>query len=138
MRHFGARYPIRLAGAIGLSVLTQMSGRVWKIMDAESQLAVLIAETEVYIYFAMIAPLCFLSIVLKGNGAPESAVHQVNTIDLIMQRAKLSQHHCTLIWKKLLEKYVEAAKPDLSKQPDLMAAFEEAKDEVLDQPPSTL
>ncbi|AOO81598.1 hypothetical protein BHK69_15080 [Bosea vaviloviae] len=110
--------------------------RAWHLVDPSSQFANLAVATSFWTYLAIFLPLCFVSILLRGNGAPEAAIEQVNTIEMIMRRSRLSQAQCGLIWRSLLEKYVSAARPDLAVKPNLVDAYKEVEVEIAaDVPP---
>jgi hypothetical protein len=61
--------------------------------------------------------------------APEAVVHAINTMQAILDRAKLSRVYEQMFWRTLLDKYVAAAKPDLSIAPDMGKVFDETKTE---------
>jgi hypothetical protein len=76
------------------------------------------------------APLTFLPLIFGKRNAPESVVHQINTIQAILDRSGLPRVAQQLVWRALINKYVDAAKPDLSAPPNLEAVFNETANEL--------
>jgi hypothetical protein len=77
--------------------------------------------------------------VIGKRSAPEAVVHTINTMQALLDRARLSKLNEQMFWRSVLEKYVAAAKPDLSTAPDMEKVFDEAGKEIPisnDQAPS--
>ena len=130
LKALGANYPIRICVAVGSAQLISLIARAWRVYNPDSPLADLAAGTSFWVYFIISLPICFISILIKGNGAPELAIEQVNTVELIMRRGQISQSNRAMIWRSLLEKYVNAARPDLGVKPDLVETYKEVEAEI--------
>jgi hypothetical protein len=128
----GARHPMRLYVGVAIGTFIKMSvgvlasaypdQMVWHALDADS----------LTWYLTIVTPLFFASLVFGHRGAPESVAQQVKTIELLMSHAGFTKAHAALIWKSLIDKYIKAMQPDLSRAPKLADLYKETAKEFGD------
>jgi hypothetical protein len=130
-RSLGAGHPIRLAIGIAFGIfLKAIMGALAAAYPESAALKSVDAYQSIW-FIIVCAPLPFLPIILGNRNAPESVVHTINTIQALLDRAKLSRVGEQLFWRSLVDKYVAAAKPDLSASPKMDDIFKEAAKEAL-------
>jgi len=98
-----------------------------------------VSAYQLYWFLIACSPLAFIPMVIGKRSAPEAVVHTINTMQALLDRARLSKLNEQMFWRSVLEKYVAAAKPDLSTAPDMEKVFDEAGKEIPisnDQAPS--
>jgi hypothetical protein len=128
----GAGYPMRLYLGAAIGTLIKMfvgvfasshpDRVVWHALDAFSLIW----------YLIIVIPLFFAPLVFGHKGAPESVAQQVNTIELLMSQAGFTKVQASLIWKALIDKYIKAMQPDLSRAPKLVDLYKETAKEFGD------
>ncbi|MCA1453553.1 hypothetical protein I6F35_10040 [Bradyrhizobium sp. BRP22] len=130
MKSLGAGHPIRFA--IGLAIGTVIKMVIDALSLALPEVLFLkgISSYQMHWYLLASAPLAFVPMVFGKRNAPESVVHTINTIQALLDRAKLSKPNEQMLWRALLEKYVSAATPELSSTPDPKQLFDEALKEL--------
>jgi hypothetical protein len=139
LRSLGAGHPIRLSIGIAFGALMKIIVDALAAGFPENEVLKSIAGYQSIWFIVVCAPLIFFPMVRGNRNAPEKVVHTINTIQALLDRAKLSQLSEQMFWRALLDKYVAAAKPDLSASPDMDAVFKEPAKEVPisnDQTPS--
>jgi hypothetical protein len=67
---------------------------------------------------------------LGKYGAPETAVHQVNTVKLLLEQSDFTTAQRQMIWRSLIEKYIKAAKADFSHPAKLQDLYHETAQDV--------
>jgi hypothetical protein len=117
-RFLGAHHPIRLTLGIAIGVLLKMAVGAMAAAYEHPSLTYL-GTWATYWYMLGCAPLMYATLLIGKRGAPETVVHQINTVDALLDRSGLSQESKKLVWRSLVTKYVEEAKPDLSQTPNL-------------------
>jgi hypothetical protein len=118
LRILGAHHPIRLAGGLAIAVIVKMLVGAVAAGWPHPSLAYL-GSYETWWYMIGCAPLLYLPLLIGKKGAPETVVHQINTVQALLDRAGLPRERQKLVWNALVSKYIEEAKPDLSRTPDL-------------------
>jgi hypothetical protein len=81
-------------------------------------------------YLIVVIPLFFGMVAFGRKDAPELAVQQVNTVRLLMSEAGLSAAQRQIIWRSVIDKYIDAVGPDLSRQPALTDAYPRTVNEL--------
>jgi hypothetical protein len=130
-RSLGAGHPIRLAVGVAFGIALKIAADVLSASYPESAALKTVAAYQSIWFIILCAPLVFVPIVFGKRSAPESAVHTINTIQALLDRAKLSRLGEQLFWRALLDKYVAAAKPDLRASPNMDDLFRETAKETL-------
>lgn len=125
----GGAHPLRFACAVCTAVFIQFIGKLGIVMYPGVTIFKIITEANLLEISAILIPVFFLSVLRGGKGAPEAAVQQVKTIELLIEKAGFSKPQKTMIWRALVDKYLQAAKPDLQIAPDLTSSFEEVRAE---------
>jgi hypothetical protein len=86
--------------------------------------------------YLLITPLFFSTIIFRRSGAPESAIHQVNTVQLLIDKGGFTNAQRQLIWRSLIEKYLRAIEPDISKEAKLSELIKESVEDIQKRPAS--
>jgi H+/Cl- antiporter ClcA len=139
LKALGAGHPIRLSIGIAIAVVLKIVADALALSSPGNAFLKGVSAYQMYWFVIACCPLAFIPVVLGKRNAPEAVVHTINTIQAILDRAKLSKTNEQMFWRALLDKYIAAAKPDLSGAPDMGKVFEEAKNEIpitSDQAPS--
>lgn len=123
----GTLFPVRLALGIAIGFAIKTCIHVLAETGADKSWVAFDEFNSIW-YIVVVAPWLFVPIIFGRRGAPESTVHHINTVDLLIARSGLSPHQKSLIWRSLIEKYLNAVQPDLSRpSPALSALLDEAK-----------
>jgi hypothetical protein len=72
----------------------------------------------------LMAPIAF-----GRKGAPEEVVHQIKTIEVLLNAAKFSPAQCRIVWHSLVQKYLAALQPSMVGRPKI-ELVEAAKREI--------
>jgi hypothetical protein len=139
LKALGAGHPIRLSIGIAIAVVLKILGDALALSFPENAFLKTVSAYQMYWFVIACCPLTFIPMVLGKRNAPEAVVHTINTIQALLDRAKLSKINEQMFWRALLDKYIAAAKPDLSGAPDIGKVLEETKAEIpltSDQAPS--
>lgn len=123
LRLLGAHHPIRLSVGIAIGVIAKMGVTTMAATYQHPSLLAL-AGYPAWYYVIACAPLMYASLLVGKKGAPESIVHQINTVDALLDKSGLSATDKKFIWRSLINRYIEQAKPDLSGTPDVGALVE--------------
>ncbi|WP_315782197.1 hypothetical protein [Bradyrhizobium sp. SZCCHNPS1003] len=126
----GAAHPIRLAIGVAAGVILKIFLDGLAVSFPNILFLKAISAYQMYWFLIACSPLPFAPMLLGNRNAPESVVHKINTMQAILDRAKLSRVHEQMFWRTLLDKYVAAANTDLSRNPDLGKLFDESKAEI--------
>lgn len=126
----GANHPIRVGVAFGAGILTSIGANILSVSFPDSAAFLYLAHLNIMYFVAIWIAALFAPIVFGRHGAPESSVHQINTVHAIMERAEMSQANKLMFWRSFLEKYIIATRPDLSRKPDVEKLAEETKQEI--------
>jgi hypothetical protein len=130
-RSLGAGHPIRLAIGVAVGIALKVAADALAAAYPESAALKTVAGYQSIWFIIVCAPLVFVPMVFGKRNAPETVVHTVNTIQALLDRAKLSRVGEQLFWRALLDKYVAAAKPDLTASPNMDDLFNETAKEAL-------
>jgi hypothetical protein len=121
----GATHPMRLllalSGALGVKTAVTVLSKTYAVQPWTA-----LDEFAAAWYILLIVPLFFAPVVLGRRGAPETAVHQVNTVRLLLQEAGFRGAQQQMIWRALIDKYLKAVQPDLSEKPRLASMLRDA------------
>jgi hypothetical protein len=121
----GTNYPMRLGIGIAFACLSQTVVRVLARINPDVVVWQTLNDLGTIWYLIIITPLMFLTVVFGKRGAPEGAVQQINTIRALIAEGNFSSAQRVMIWRSLVEKYLNALQPDLSSAPRLKPMFDE-------------
>jgi hypothetical protein len=126
----GTLFPVRLALGVAVGFGAKTGVHVLAETTAEKSWVALDEFSSIW-FILILTPWLFVPIIFGRKGAPESAVHHINTVELLIARSGLSPHQRTMIWRSLIEKYLNAVQPDLSRpSPALNALLDDAKKDI--------
>lgn len=130
LKALGAAHPIRLSIGIALGIVLKMFVDGFALSFPENAFLKAVSAYQMCWFMIACCPLAFIPVVLGKRNAPEAVVHTINTMQALLDRAKLSKLNEQMFWRAVIEKYVAAAKPDLSVTPDLENVFDETRKEI--------
>ena len=139
LKALGAGYPIRLSIGIAIGIALKMVADGLAATYPEGAFLKAVSAYQMYWFVIVCCPLAFIPVVLGKRNAPEAVVHTINTIQALLDRGKFSKINEQMFWRALLDKYIAAAKPDLSIAPDMEKLVAETNKEIpvsTDQAPS--
>jgi hypothetical protein len=128
LKILGTNHPVRVGlgfcGAtlvkIGVKIGTQYYDYAWlRVLD----------ETPTWQIWIVIAGLLILPIVFGKGIAPEDVQTQINTVQALIDAAKLPKARAALVWNGLIEKYIRSMEVDLQK-PKKIDLIAEAQNEI--------
>jgi hypothetical protein len=126
----GGGHPIRLFVGVSLSFALKFAVLILAEAFPESGSLKVINGTDLWFIILMITPLMFVPLIWGGSGAFESAVLHANTVRKLMNEARLTKIQERLIWLELINRYVQAVRPELSEEVDLKRVFDEIVKEL--------
>jgi hypothetical protein len=126
---FGATHPIRLGVAVCLGMTCSAALKI-SVPIFHSEAIATAADLSPIYYMALWGAVLFLPLAIGWRGAPDNAVNVARTLRLWMAEAKLDQQEIKLTWRILIQKYVDAAQPDLSNLATARLLFDQAEAEV--------
>jgi hypothetical protein len=115
-RLVGADHPIRLGCGVSLGILLKLLLDGMAATFPDTAFIVRIADNQMIWFILACIPVVYWPLISGRRGAPEPVVHTINTIQAVLDRAKLTKVQEAMFWRALLDKYVAAAQPDLSVQ----------------------
>jgi hypothetical protein len=132
LKVFGSTHPIRVGIGICLGFLIKI---VWVLGVAYFPTSVLFKELNnlpVFYNCIVLVGLLMIPAAFGRRGAPEDASLQIRTIEALLDAGNFSSSHRRLIWHSLVQKYLEAVRPNLDK-PLNIDLVEEARDTITAQ-----
>jgi hypothetical protein len=128
----GAGYPMRLYVGVAIGTLIKMFVGVLAFVYPDQVVWHALDVFSLTWYLVIVIPLLFAPLAFGHKGAPESVAHQVKTIELLISQAGFTKVQAALIWKSLIDKYIKAMQPDLSRAPKLADLYKETAKELSD------
>lgn len=130
LKALGAGHPVRLSIGIAVGIVMKMLVDGLELAFPAHPFLKAVSAYQMYWFLIACSPLAFIPIIVGKRNAPEAVVHTINTIQALLDRAKLSKANEQMFWHALLDKYVAAAKPDFRVSPNLEQAFDETRKEI--------
>jgi hypothetical protein len=126
---FGASHPIRLGVSVCLGVATLGALKICApVFHHEAVTAA--AELNAVFYIAMWGAIFFGPLVFGWKGAPDRIVNEIRKLRLTLDQTDFSLPYKRSIWRRVVEKQVEAMQSASLSKPTLPTLFEQAKAEV--------
>jgi len=126
----GGRHPIRLLIGVSLSSALKFIISILAKTNPEASFWSAMNEFSLPYFIFFVAPLLFIPVVFRRRGAPESAIHQANTLQMLLDQAKITGVRRQKFWNEFIERYIAALKPGLAENPDLKKVFDETVEEL--------
>lgn len=126
----GSGHPIRLLCGVSFGLFVKIVISVLLKVYPENPVWMALNEYPAVWYVLVIAPLLFIPVVFGREGALEAAILQINTLKLLITEGGFSETQERLIWRSVVERYVNGIQPDLSRSPSLTELSKNALDEV--------
>lgn len=129
LKIFGGTHPVRVSTGVCCGFFVKILWAVGLAYVPDSPLFKTLNDFSVTYYCIAMAGLFMLPVAFGKGDAPEEVVHQVRTIEVLINAARLGKEQTQMIWRSLVYKYLEAAKPSLNR-PVNFNLTEEAKKEL--------
>lgn len=126
----GGGHPIRLFVGVSLSFALKFLVVILAGVYPESGPLKAVNELDLWFLILMITPLMFVPLIWGGSGAYESAVVHAKTLRKLIGEAKLTKIQERLIWLELINKYIQAVRPELSESADLKRVFDDVARQI--------
>jgi hypothetical protein len=134
----GGGHPIRLV--IGVSCAHAFKLVVHFLAKAypEASMWSALDDFSLWFYIPLIVPLLFVPIVFGKRGALESAIHQANTIRMLLDEAGIKGVRKQMVWNLFIDQYIRtlASGTRTLTSPDLRQVFDDTLKRLPDGVPS--
>lgn len=113
----GSGHPIRLMVGFSLGFLVKTIILVWAAINPSSTTLSALNELGPWWFILIVTPLLFIPLIWRRHGAPESVVHQANTLRMLLDESGMTAGQKQTFWNMLISRFVQSVLPDLKQSP---------------------
>lgn len=109
-KSLGALFPIRLAIGASLGTAAKIAIHTTSYSLPHSLTLGALDQFDAVWYLVVFVPLVFISVIFRKRGAPEDAIHEINTLEAVLNRREFTASQRTQYWKEVADTYVARMK----------------------------